>query len=93
MAAEALDEKNLEVLIKSLSRASKNETAPQIDFAICVLDDDGTVADCSDSKAKDRVTAYLRKNGMRDSLSTEGFRKRVKRLQHIGVQLTRTKHR
>jgi hypothetical protein len=89
LAARTLDERDLEVVTRSLMRDKKKPelTWPDFDVAICHLDAVGALADCSDREASGHVTSYLHKLGIPSNLTPDAYRKRRERLQRIGVKL------
>jgi hypothetical protein len=91
LAAKRLDKRDFEVLTRSCVREMNekrpNIAWPDIDAAICYLDDAGTLAHCSAREAAERVTAFLQRHGLNHNLSSDVYRKRRERLQRIGVKL------
>jgi hypothetical protein len=95
MASEILNERNSEIVIKDLGREIGNRAIklPEIDVVICLLDDAGTLTNCTMSKASELVSSWVRQHlpqeeyGINYKLKPEAYRKRVERLRRIGVKL------
>ena len=88
IASKALDEKNLELFLKSLFRKKKDEkTKVDVNVAMCYLDDTEKLTLHSAEDASKRVTSYLHERGVPYKLSAAAYRKRIERLPGIGVKL------
>ena len=89
IARKTLDEKNLELFLKSLFRKKKaGKTEVDIDVAICYLDDTEKLTQLISSDASKRVSSYLQqRGGVPYQFSAGAYRKRIERLLRIGVKL------
>jgi hypothetical protein len=87
-ASKTLDEKNLELFLKSLFRKKKpGKTEVGIDVPICYLDNTEKLTQLSSSDASKRVSSYLQERGVPYQVSAGAYRKRIERLLGIGVKL------
>jgi hypothetical protein len=92
-----LDEKNLGILIRSLTREANGNKKPEIawpdiDVVICHLDDAGALAHCSTREGAARASSDLKKRGISYNLSPDSYRKRLERLRRKGVELESDKY-
>jgi hypothetical protein len=77
-----LDEKKCEVLIRNLFRKKKLKRGPDIDVAICYLDDTEKLTLLSSTEASKRLSWHLK-----HQLPAATYRKRIERLRRKGVKL------
>jgi hypothetical protein len=84
---KGMDDKNFEMLLRSVLRNRKEKGTPDPDVVICYLDGAGKLANCSDRTASEQVNDYLKARGVPYKFTVGAYRKRVARLRRIGVKL------
>lgn len=77
-----LDEKKCEVLLRNVFRKKKPKEGPNIDLAICYLDDTEKLTLLSSTEASKRLSSCLK-----HQIPAATYRKRIERLQRKGVEL------
>jgi hypothetical protein len=88
-----MDDKNFELLFRSLLRNSKEEKdRPDPRVVICYLDGAGKLSHCTDREASEQVNDYLKARGVPHKFTLGAYQKCVTRLRRIGVKLSVSKH-
>jgi len=77
-----LDEKKCEVLLRNVFRKKKTKEGPDIDVAICYLDDTEKLTLLSSTEASKQLSWHLKYQ-----IPAATYRKRIERLQRKGVEL------